>query len=188
MLKIDQTYYAVNVTEQFQLTLTPMQPELGRLMLKGIGSVDAKYWSDAACGYFSFSGNELVLPVGRYTLEYYNVHSTDANGITWKAGNSRSLIEPTEVGLISDFEIRPAEPTLIEMGMPLHCIIEPKQTNDAIPLNFKLIGKAGECYNPRLSYAPDANQPSHFQTPDQPSLTIIGEQGMIIHEGQFEYG
>jgi hypothetical protein len=113
MLKIDQTYYAVNVTEQFQLTLTPMQPELGRLMLKGIGSVDAKYWSDAACGFFSFSGNELVLPVGRYTLEYYNVHSADANGITWKAANSRSLVEPTEVGLISDFEIRPAESTLI---------------------------------------------------------------------------
>jgi hypothetical protein len=74
------------------------------------------------------------------------------------------------------------------MGMPLRCVIEPKQTTDAIQLNFKLIGKAGECYNPRLSYAPDANQPSYFQTPDQPSFTIIGEQGMIIHEGQFEYG
>jgi len=188
MIKIGRTLYTFNVTEQFQLTMTPTQPELGRLVLKGIDSADAKYWSDAACGFFSFSGDELTLPVGRYTLEYFNVQGTDANGITWKADSSHNLTEPSEVGLVSDFEIRFSESTSIVMGTPLNCIIEPEEKNGTIELDFKLIGKAGERYDPRLSYAPDANQPPDFRKPSQPSFSIIDEQGATVDEGHFEYG
>jgi hypothetical protein len=189
MLRIDDTLYSITITEQFKLTLTPTEPDYGYLMLKRIDFADAAFWSDAACGAFSFSGDELKLPVGRYSLKHFNVRSKDINGIPWKASNSRSLIEPTEAGLVSDFDIRPGETTLLDMGTPFQCIIEPEHKNNTIELNFKIIGKAGEPYNPRfITFAPDASMPLDFTKPDPPSFTIVDDQGGIIHHGQFEYG
>lgn len=188
MLKIGQVYYAIQVTEQFQLKLIQTRPEMGHWVLKGIDSVSGKYWSDAVSGLFYSSDDDLALPKGRYSLEYFDVHSTNANGIVWKATSSNDLTESPVNGLIYDFEIKPAETSLINMGAPLQCRIEHTQKNDKIQLNLKLIGNAGERYDPRLSYTPDANKPSQFSKPSQPSFSIVNRQGVIIHEGQFEYG
>jgi len=173
MLKIEGQYYAVDLSENMRrLTLVKTEPEFGTVAFNN-ANINVCLLSDAFSGYINTSNGVYSLPAGHYSAYCFKTQIKVED-------NNWEMNCQYNTGQLKYFEIKPDQTTRLEFGPPLTAKVEVLKQAREISLNLKLFGSGGEMYRPNIQ--------RNGKVVDEPSFSILDENGAVLETGRFKYG
>ena len=173
LIKLNLDYYALDVSSDGCLTLQPMEPTCGQLVLSGVDRADLVLCSDAASGKRRVGREGTRLPVGHYATQWFDLELQDSQETAW------SLHCYNTQGALATFEIKANETCTIEVGPPLQAVVETRTNGRTVYLTMTMKGRSGEIYS-GIQTLRGRSKP--------PAFTLVNEAGEILERGRFEYG
>jgi len=171
VVQVNGGYYSVNVAADGKsIEMEKAEAETGTLQV-GTRYANLVVWS--ANGAYRFGGgkSKCELPVGTYYPSRIFLRKKD-KGVTW-------TLEGQPGGNLTAFDIKAGQTTKLEIGTPLVGKIDFRRESQprTLSLGFRLLGRAGEEYEPR-AYRNKSKMPL-------PQFKIVDESGKRLAQGGF---